>query len=210
MHAIGPSSLRTRVTARRTDEELIAAARDGAPVAFGDLTTRYRREVERWCRRFFADRELIQDLTQESFIRAFAALETYRLDLPFRAWMRTITVNVCYDELRRRVRRPEKLIDDPQQAEQMWLQLVNEASPETILQAAEESAAAEALARRLLDGLRPDDRVVMMLKESEELSVAEIANVMGWSEAKVKIRTFRARRLMKRIAERALSLGRRR
>jgi RNA polymerase sigma-70 factor, ECF subfamily len=62
----------------------------------------------------------------------------------------------------------------------------------------------------LLDSLRPEDRMVMILKESEELSVSEIAETMGWSEAKVKIRAFRARQSMRRQAERILARATRR
>lgn len=209
MHRVAAISQRVRAVIGRTDEELVTDVLGGTTASFADLTSRYRRAVEHWCRRFFADREIIQDLAQESFIRAFTGLAGYRPEMPFRGWLRAITVNVCYDELRRRVRRPEELIDDLNQAEQAWMQLVTEATPEVILQAAEERAAAESLARKLLDQLRPEDRVVVTLKETEGLSIAEIAGIMGWSEAKVKIRAFRARRLMKRCAERFLAPGRR-
>jgi RNA polymerase sigma factor (sigma-70 family) len=209
MHRAVAISQRVLNLIGRTDEELVGEVLGGATASFGDLTSRYRRAVAHWCRRFFADREIIQDLSQESFIRAFTGLASYRAEMPFRGWMRAITVNVCYDELRRRVRRPEELIGDLTNAEQAWMQLVTEATPEVILQAAQERAAAESLARKLLDQLRPEDRVVLTLKESEGLSIAEIAATMGWSEAKVKIRAFRARRLMKRCAERLLTPRRR-
>jgi RNA polymerase sigma-70 factor (ECF subfamily) len=199
---------RIRSLLGKTDEELVAEVIDGKTASFGELTSRYRRAVEHWCRRFFSDPEMIRDLSQESFIRAFTGLASYRAEMPFSGWLRAITVNVCYDELRRRVRRPEDLVGDFTQAEQAWMQLVTEATPEAILQAAEERAAAESLARKLLNHLRPEDRVVMTLKETEDLSIAEIAGIMGWSEAKVKIRAFRARRLMKRRADRLLALRR--
>ena len=196
---------RVRSLLGRTDEELVGEVLDGRTASFGDLTARYRRAVEHWCWRFFADPEVVRDLCQESFIRTFTGLSSYRTDLPFSSWLRAITVNVCYDELRRRGRRPEELIGDFTESEHAWKQLVNEASPEAILEAAEENAAAEVLARRLLGHLRPEDRLVLTLKEAEGLSVADIAKIMGWSEAKVKIRAFRARRLMKRRAEGILS-----
>jgi RNA polymerase sigma-70 factor, ECF subfamily len=208
MPGVACISQRVRRLTGRSDEELVADVLDGKAAAFGDLSLRYRRPVEHWCRRFFADREIIQDLSQESFIRAFTGLTSYRPDMPFRGWLRAITMNVCYDELRRRGRRPEELISDLAQAEQAWMQLVTETTPEAILQAAEDRAGAEILARKLLDHLRPEDRVVLTLKETEGLSIAEIAEVMGWSEAKVKIRAFRARRQMKRSAEQLLILRR--
>jgi RNA polymerase sigma-70 factor (ECF subfamily) len=192
----------------RTDEELITEVLRGETSAFSELAARHQEKVERLCHRFFADREVIRDMAQETFIRAFAKLSTYRTDLPFRAWLRTITINVCYDELRKRQRRPEELLPDLDQAEQTWANLVTEATPETIVQAAQDRIEAETLARRLLASLSPDDRLVMTLKETEELSVAEIAEIMGWSEAKVKIRAFRARQSMRRRAEKFLASSR--
>ncbi len=192
----------------RTDEELITEILRGDTSAFSELSARHQDKVERLCHRFFADREVIRDMAQETFIRAFAKLSTYRTDLPFRAWLRAITVNVCYDELRKRQRRPEELIPDLTQAEQTWASLVNEATPEAIVQAAQDRAEAEMLARYLLGTLSPDDRMVMTLKETEELSVAEIAEIMGWSEAKVKIRAFRARQSMRRRAEQIMARNR--
>jgi RNA polymerase sigma-70 factor (ECF subfamily) len=192
----------------RTDEELITEVLRGDTSAFSELSARHQDKVERLCHRFFADREVIRDMAQETFIRAFAKLSTYRTDLPFRAWLRAITVNVCYDELRKRQRRPEELIPDLAQAEQTWASLVNEATPEAIVQAAQDRAEAEMLARYLLGTLSPDDRMVMTLKETEELSVAEIAEIMGWSEAKVKIRAFRARQSMRWRAEQIMARNR--
>ena len=193
-----------RSFAVRPDQELIAEVLDGRTAEFSELAARYRDKVERICQRFFNDRELVRDLAQESFIRAFTRLSTYRAELPFIAWLRAIVTNVCYDELRRRQRRPEDLIADFSAPENAWIDLVNESTPEEIVDAAEQRNEAYALAHRLLDQLRPDDRMVMVLKESEDLSVSEIARTMGWSEAKVKIRAFRARQLMRKQANRIL------
>jgi RNA polymerase sigma-70 factor (ECF subfamily) len=66
------------------------------------------------------------------------------------------------------------------------------------------------LAHRLLDTLKPEDRMVMVLKESEDMSVSDIAQTLGWSEAKVKIRAFRARQALRKQAERMLAAGRNR
>jgi RNA polymerase sigma-70 factor, ECF subfamily len=121
-----------------------------------------------------------------------------------------VVANVCYDELRRRQRRPEDLVADFSAPEYTWAQLVTDATPEDIVDAAEQRQEAHDLAHRLLDSLRPDDRMVMILKETEDLSVAEIAKILGWSEAKVKIRAFRARQIMRKRAEQILNTKRRR
>ena len=152
----------------------------------------------------------MRDLAQESFIRAFAGFSTYRAEMPFMGWLRAIVINVCYDELRRRRRRPEELIADFSGPEANWVQLVDHLTPEQIVEAAEERREAHVLAHRMLDSLRPDDRMVIVLRESEGLSVSEVATIMGWSEAKVKIRAFRARQSMRKQAESILSQQQRR
>ncbi len=130
--------------------------------------------------------------------------------MPFGGWLRAIVVNLCYDELRRRRRRPEELVGDFSAPEVQWMQTANVASPEEIVGEAEERREAYDLAHRLLDTLKPEDRMVMVLKESEDLSVSEIAETLGWSEAKVKIRAFRARQALRKQAERMLAAGRNR
>jgi len=199
------SKLQTWSEAVRPDDELIAEVQSGQTAAFAELASRYRDRVERLCQRFFSDRELVRDLAQESFIRAFAGFSTYRAEMPFLGWLRAIVANVCYDELRRRRRRPEELIPDFSSPEASWVQLVEHTTPEEIMAAAEERLEAHALAHRLLDSLRADDRMVVVLRESEGLSVDEVASIMGWSAAKVKIRAFRARQFMRKQAETILS-----
>lgn len=194
-----------RRDAARSDAELVAEARAGHGVAFAELALRHRRYVENLCHRFFRDPETVRDLAQESFTKAFSGLSSYRAEMPFVGWLRAIAINVCYDELRRRQRRPEELVGDFTAAENNWVELVNTATPEQIVAAAEERGEAYDLAHRLLAMLKPEDRMVLVLKDSEDMSVAEIAAQMGWSEAKVKIRAFRARRLMRKQAERVLA-----
>ncbi|MBV8358245.1 MAG: RNA polymerase sigma factor [Deltaproteobacteria bacterium] len=207
--ALSPK-LRTWSEAVRPDDELIAEVRNGHTAAFAELASRYRDRVERLCQRFFSDREIVRDLVQESFIRAFAGLSTYRAEMPFFGWLRAIVANVCYDELRRRRRRPEELVADFSGPEANWIQLVDHSTPEKIVEAAQERREAHVLAHRLLDSLRPDDRMVVVLRESEGLGVDEVAKIMGWSEAKVKIRAFRARQFMRKQAESILSQQKRR
>src|ERR1017187_8111097 len=141
----------------RPDEELIADALGGQTEAFSELASRHRQRVERLCQRFFSHQEIARDLAQEAFLKAFAALASYRAEMPFGAWLRAIVTNVCYDELRRRKRGPEELVSE-----------------------AEQRRESHDLAHRLLDTLKPEDRMVLVLKDSEDLGVAEIAETMGW------------------------------
>ena len=191
----------------RPDEELIADVLAGQTEEFSELSSRHRQRVERLCQRFFSDQEIARDLAQEAFLKAFAALATYRAEMPFGAWLRAIVVNVCYDELRRRKRRPEELVGDFTEPELEWMQVVNSATPEDLVAEAEERRESHDLSHRLLDSLKPEDRMVLVLKDSEELGVAEIAGMLGWSEAKVKIRAFRARQILRKQAGRMMSAG---
>jgi RNA polymerase sigma-70 factor (ECF subfamily) len=202
MAMIGASVIRRIVghVGASTDEELVAATLDGSADAFGELTGRHRVRLERLCQRIFSDPEAARDLAQESLMRAYAALKSYRAEMPFGGWLRSIAINLCYDELRKRKRRPEELVADFSAPEAAWMGLVSEATPEQIVAEAEERREAHELAHRLLDILRPEDRMVMVMKESEEMSVGEIAEALGWSEAKVKIRAFRARSAMRKAA----------
>ncbi len=193
----------------RSDQELIGEALNGQAGAFAELAARHRGRVERLCQRFFSDYEMARDLVQECFLKAFAALKTYRAEMPFGAWLRAIVVNLCYDELRRRRRKPEEPVGDFTEPELEWMQLVNTATPEEIVAEAEERHQAHDLAHRLLDTLKPEDRMVLVLKDSEELGVSEIAEILGWSEAKVKVRAFRARQALRKHADRMLWAQRR-
>jgi RNA polymerase sigma-70 factor (ECF subfamily) len=189
-----------------TDEQLVTDVLAGRHAAFSELASRHRRHVERLCRRFFADPEAVRDLSQESFIKAFTGLKSYRHEEPFSGWLRAIVVNACYDELRKRRRRCEESIADFNSAAvSNWIDLICTATPEQIVEAAETQRAAYDLAHHLLSTLKPEDRTVLILRESEEMPVGEIAAIMGWSEAKVKIRAFRARQAMRKCAERLLA-----
>ncbi len=130
----GPSS-------EQTDEQLVVEVLAGRHAAFAELASRHRRRVERLCRRFFSDPEIVRDLSQESFIKAFTGLPGYRLEEPFAGWLRAIVVNVCYDELRKRRRRPEESVADfSSPAVGNWVELVSTATPEKIVEAADSAA----------------------------------------------------------------------
>jgi RNA polymerase sigma-70 factor (ECF subfamily) len=142
---------------------------------------------------------------QESFTKAFFALPDFnaRPEGSFAAWLARIAFNVCYDELRRQGRRPETALEDvtPEEAESLGRRLRDEAGSDGD---AESAAVSRDLAEKLLRRLSPEDRVVLVMLEVEELPVAEIAGVMGWSLSKVKVRAHRARAALRRVLGRFL------
>ena len=94
-----------------TDAELVQAVLAGDEAAFNQIFERYRRLVVHLVSRFFNQREMIEELAQQSFTKVYFSLKDFRgaEDKEFSAWLSRLTVNVCYDELRRRQRRPENV-----------------------------------------------------------------------------------------------------
>jgi RNA polymerase sigma-70 factor (ECF subfamily) len=184
-----------------SDEELVAFAREGDDSAFEKIFERHRLRVALIAGRFFQDH--IEDIVQECFTRVFFALPDFsdQGEGSLRGWVSKIAFNTCYDELRRRGRRREQAISDLSEAE---IETVRALSSETADKSIEHLAISRDLANKLLSQLSADDRLVLVLLDVEGLSVTEIARIMDWSTAKVKIRTFRARSDLRKVLKRFL------
>jgi RNA polymerase sigma-70 factor (ECF subfamily) len=189
-------------TAEWTDDALVAAAGAGDEAAFEQLFERHRRQVARTAGRFFSQREQIEEIIQDSFTKAYFALGTYHgtHEASFKAWLTQITVNTCYDQLRRARRRPEHAVEDfdDNEAYEFAGQLRAAASD------VESALVSRDLAAKLLARLSPDDRLVLTLLDVEGFSVAEIAELTNWSVSKVKVRAHRARAHLRRVVQRFL------
>ncbi len=183
----------------KTDDELVAAARQGDEQAFSQLFERHRRTVARLGYRFFPRREQVEEIIQDSFVKAYFALGNYQggHEKSFIAWLAQITVRTCYDELRRHQRRSESNIGDLTEDEAAYL---NERLRDLSASGNVEGAAiSRDLAGKLLARLNPEDRMVLALLKQEELSIAEIAELTGWTPAKVKMRSHRAQLGLKKV-----------
>jgi RNA polymerase sigma-70 factor (ECF subfamily) len=182
-----------------TDDELVAAARTGDESAFSRLFERHRRLVSRLGYRFFPRRDQVEEIIQESFIKAYFALDDYQGggEKSFVSWLARIAVRTCYDELRRVRRRGESSIGDLSEDEAAYLhERLRDLSASGNV---EGTAISRDLANKLLSRLRPDDRMVLALLKLEELSIAEISNLTGWTTAKVKMRSHRAQRGLRQL-----------
>lgn len=190
--------------AEPTDTELVARVRAGDDAAFEELFNRHRRRVSLIGSRFFRQREQIEEIVQESFTKAYFALPDFsnQQAASFAAWLSRIAYNSCYDELRRAKRRPESALEDVSEEDSAWLketlQSVDAGSD------VEDLAVARDLAGKLLSRLSAEDRMVLVMLDAEEMSVSEIANTMGWSVSKVKVRAHRARAALRKVLKRFL------
>lgn len=190
--------------AEMTDDALVEATLEGDESAFEQLVNRHSRRVLSIARHFFRQPDTAEDIAQETFAKAYLSLQSYRRGASFAHWLARIAVNNCYDELRRRKKRSESLFTDVAENDGAWIEttLASFSFAEHLRE--EDRARASELARLLLDSLPPEDRLVLVLLHAEELSVREIASLTGWSEAKVKIRAFRARQHARRLVTRLL------
>jgi RNA polymerase sigma-70 factor (ECF subfamily) len=169
-----------------SDGSLAASAAGGDGEAFDELVRRHQPRLLRLAGRFFRRPEVVEEVVQEAFLKAFLSLDGFRGERPFGHWLTRITVNASYDQLRRQRARPETAID-----EAAVLDLV--ASP-----AESESELARITAEQLLARLSPEERLVLTLTALEELPVKEVARLTGWSIPNVKVRAFRARTKLRR------------
>jgi RNA polymerase sigma-70 factor (ECF subfamily) len=187
-----------------TDDELVAAVRAGDEAAFTQLFERHRHLVSRLGYRFFPRREQVEEIIQEAFVKAYFALNGYQggYEKSFVSWLARITVHTCYDELRRAKKRNESRLGDltEEEAEFLTDRLRDLSAGSNV----EGSAISRDLANKLLARLKPEDRLVLTLLKQEELSIAEIAEVTGWTSAKVKMRSHRAQQGLRRVLRKFL------
>ena len=176
-------------------EGWLRAARRGEIAAFNRLVEHYQRQVYNLCYRTLAHPEDAADATQEAFLLAYRGIASFRgAPEGFRPWLLRIAVNACYDQLRRRKRRPGDSLDalaghadeEPGPAERL-----PDPAP-----GPEQQALTSETARRIqaaLARLSPDQRLTVVLCDVQGLSYEEAAQVMAVELGTVKSRLSRAR-----------------
>jgi RNA polymerase sigma-70 factor (ECF subfamily) len=184
-----------------TDAQLVARAQRGDQRAFELLVMKYQRRIERLIGRMVRDDALVQDIAQESFIRAYRALPQFRGDSAFYTWMYRIAVNTAKKalvDLKRDPVIPEssmRLPDDGDETSVREFEPSDGETPEAVLASKEIALAVNAA----IEALSEDLRQAISLREIEGLSYEEIADVMNCPIGTVRSRIFRAREA---IAER--------
>ncbi len=137
-----------------------------------------------------------EDLSQEIFLKMFTRMAQYQGAVPFSHWVSRIAVTTCIDHLRAQKRRPEYRWADLSENEADMLDAVmtNENAVDT-----GDALAAKELVHKLLEQLRPDDRMVVQMLDLEQKTIAEISALTGWNGSLVKVRAFRARRKLHKL-----------
>jgi RNA polymerase sigma-70 factor, ECF subfamily len=193
-----------------TDEdELIQHSRGGDDDSFETLVRRHSPRVFSIIGSFFRRRDMIEDIAQEVFAKAYFSLGTFTLGRSFEAWVAKIAVNACYDHLRAQRRRIEQQLPHETQQEDEWFELqMLEVARDRHASSERQRDAAE-IAERLLSKLDPEDRLVVVLIDRDGYSVKEVSDLTGWGQSKVKVRAFRARRVLRAAMKRLVLSGER-
>ena len=138
-------------------------------------------------------------------MKAFTQLKSFEGRGSMEGWLTRIATNTCLNMLRSAKRRPELTVSDLTEDESAWLdqhgaEVFSEPQPSV-----EESVIAADLADRLLEVLPAEDQLALMMIDGEDASVKEVAEATGWSESKVKVRAFRARKKVREAMEKLLN-----
>jgi RNA polymerase sigma-70 factor, ECF subfamily len=184
---------------------LARLAREGDESAFAEIMRRYSPRVFRFASRFFRQRSLVEEAAQEVFLKAFTELGSYEGRGSLEGWLTRITTNTCLNILRSSKRRPELTVSDLTEDENTWMDSKLADAAGERFQSSERSLVAADLAGRVLQSLSADDQLVLTMIDGEDASVKEVVEMTGWSESKVKVQAFRARRRMREAIEKLLS-----
>jgi len=184
------------------DRELVRRAQAEDKEAFEELVRRHQHRVFAVAGGIMRRREDVEDIAQQVFVKAYFSLKRFDQRAAFSTWLYKITVNECWDSLRKKKVRP--LIYEADLSEEQARQIATSEEKQNPRPDVSERLEARQRVERLLEGLEERDRLMLILKEAEGFSIEEIAKVLGLNSNTVKVRLFRARR---RVVEQAKRRG---
>jgi RNA polymerase sigma-70 factor, ECF subfamily len=183
------------VATQLSDQDLVARARQGSEKAYRELLGRYQRPVFSLIYRMVRDRELAEDLAQETFVRVFNNIDRYDDRYKFSSWIFKIASNLTIDSIRRKEVATVSIDGSrnavtPDQIEATTITLASpDENPEELLEARQLGEEIE----RGIDGLRPEYRTAILLRHVEGRPYEEIAEIMSVPLGTVKTYIHRAR-----------------
>ena len=180
------------------DRELVRRAQKEDKQAFESLVLRHQSRVFAVAGGILRNREDVEDIAQQVFLKAYFSIKRFDQRAAFSTWLYKITVNECWDLLRKRKVRPLVVEADLSEEQAQTYQASSEQSdgrPDT-----SEQLATRQQVEELMSCLDERDRTMLVLKEVQGFSVEEIAEIMAINSNTVKVRLFRARQ---KITERA-------
>jgi len=177
------------------DAELVARVRAGSPDAYTELFRHNQQQVFSILHRYERDLHLVEDLAQETFLKAWRALASFDGRAPFQHWLSRIAVHVALDHIRRR-KRMSGTISLPELGEDSVAWLRDELPPREL-----QGRQTREILELAMKSLSPAEQVVITLMEIEGRSVKEICSVTGDSSVAVRVRAMRARSKLRKAIE---------
>jgi RNA polymerase sigma-70 factor (ECF subfamily) len=171
-----------------TGNQLIEGCRRGDPEAFRALFEKYKDTVYSIALRYSGDAAVAQDIAQDTFLKLFSTVGSFRGDSNFEAWLYRVVVNSCFDQ-KRRTRRLTPLLDGILDA----LRTPDVSVLDEVLQ-----AEMSTYVRSVVDSLPANQRIVVVLRYTQGLSYEEIAGIVGCSSGTIASRLNRAHKTLGR------------
>jgi RNA polymerase sigma-70 factor (ECF subfamily) len=194
------------VSRRNTEEAaLIQRVQAGDEIAFRELVERYQAKVFSIIYGILRNRNDAEDIAQQVFSKVYFSIPNFDFRSSLLTWVYKITVNECYDYLRKR--RVRKLVYESDFTEEDVRTMENTVQTADKVRPVDVSLAQRDLLTKLLAKLSEDDRSLLLLKEVEGHSVEELAEMTGMNQNTIKVKLFRARQKLLKAAKR-LVVGR--
>lgn len=190
------SDRRAAKSSATEDEAVLERIRNGASEDFGEIILRHQSRIYSILYRYERDAQRLEDLAQETFIKAWRALDQFDNRAPFEHWLSKIAVRTALDHLRRE-KKHKQAVGLPELGEDAleWLRAGDEKNE------LDSRSAAEIL-RMAMRALSPTDQMIITMQELEGRSVKEIAVLLGISGVAVRVRALRARTKLKSALQR--------
>jgi RNA polymerase sigma-70 factor, ECF subfamily len=176
------------VVVEQSERELVEACRHGEPDAFRSLFERYKDKVYSVALRYSGDPAIAQDISQDTFLKLFSAIGSFRGESGLESWLYRLVVNRCFDQ-KRGARRLMPLMDE-------FLGALR--SPDTSILEDVLRTEMSAQVGSVVASLPPEQRIVIVLRYTQELSYEEIAGILGCSTGTIGSRLNRAHRVIAR------------
>jgi RNA polymerase sigma-70 factor (ECF subfamily) len=173
------------------DKKLVLMAQGGAEPAFEELVRRHQQRVFALVSGILRRQEDVEDIAQQVFLKVFLSLKRFDHRAAFSTWLYKITVNECWDYLRKKKVRP--LVYEADLSEEQVSRLDGIVSADRVALGPNDRAEVKDMLNHMLETLPAEDQQLLVLKEIEGFSVQELAEILDLNVNTVKVRLFRAR-----------------
>lgn len=185
---------------RAEEAALVRRVQAGDEMAFRELVERFQSKVFSIIFGILRNHNDAEDIAQQVFAKVYFSIRNFDFRSSLLTWIYKITVNECYDYLRKK--KVRKLVYESDFSEDDSLLMENTEAAVDPAQPVDETLAQRDLAVKLLDKISEEDRSLLLLKEVEGHSVEELANMTGMNENTIKVKLFRARQKLVKAAQR--------